>query len=206
MDKTLDKITLTFPIFPFQQFTEDTTLLLREISVRTCSTPNTHVKTNLTHTWLLSFHQSLSLLCFRHYPGTGDYVTNKHTHTHTLFTLSPFCRLASLDASTCWNTSSSYNPYKQRPLLKLMKWKSPGNMWPLNMFLHIICMSSSEWMFQCFVSSAVLLAIMRCECDISHHNVLIYPRLPGQYSSYLMAMQFTNNTPLCKKGKSANNS
>lgn len=116
-----------------------TTLILREISVRTrVSAPNTHThkqtsRGSISHSLSLS-HGFVSL------PRDWWLYCKQ---TEALFTLSLSCRLASLDACTCWNTSSSYKPPKLRPLLKVMKWKSLGNVWPLNMFLHV-CLTLSS--------------------------------------------------------------
>lgn len=65
------------------------------------------------------------------------------TNTGTLHTFLSR-HFASLVAHTCWEALSSFSPPKRRPLPKLMKWKSLGNMWPLNIYLDIVTLSVDE--------------------------------------------------------------
>ena len=138
----------------------------REISVRTCAVLYTHTHTH-THT-----HASFSLSCV--FVITMRPVIMPQTNTHSLFTLSPSCRLASLDA--CTRRPPTTRP-TQRPILKLMKWKSPGNVWPLNMFPHIV-QSQTRALCQGVVSLGV------------SGGVLSRTMTARWHSFYLMATQF----------------
>lgn len=134
------------------------TLTFREKSVRTCvSALNSNKQTQTSHSFIVL---SLTVLC--HYPGTGDYIANKHGSSSHF--LDP--AVASLGMCTCWKHLSFNNPPKPRPLLKLMKWKSPGMVWPMNMFTHVVCLSKREelkevwiWYFPSLVTWMILILL-----------------------------------------------
>ena len=136
-----------FSIFLFRQWSYFMHVVGRNISGDTCSALiNTHTQKQTSYATAFSTSAALSwvfiitwgpLIILQTHTHTHRY-THTHTHTHTHLTCSLSCRLASLDVHTWRRAPSSSSTSTQRPLLKLMEWKSHANVWPLNTFLHFV--------------------------------------------------------------------